>query len=158
MKLSGLVIILLAFLTPLSSLPAAADVHFHVKNCTNHELIFTTYNGHDKLASVGPSYRHFKLKGLDNASSDSAERKTECQSGCPWLESCNPRCKLRVHPNDTLTSLPIDVYKGRHIRIMDTEIVPTRSLFVPARFLVSYAVAPEERSCSDPVEHLQIAH
>lgn len=148
MKLCIHAVFALLFSALLASLPAHADVHFHVKNCTKMDLEFTTYDGHDKVAQI--QYKKFTLRGLKDGTDDVSATKTSCHIGCPWGKPCNSRCKIRLQSDVGRKSKTANVYKDQYIRFTSAEIIPASGKpLSEGHTRTWYTLASEEEKCSD---------
>ncbi|GEM_PF-2009641 len=135
------------FLILLSAFPAGADVHFNVKNCTDHDVFFRTYNGEDFVRS--DPHQKFSLRPADPGESDAKSHRAACTIGCAWLQSCNKHCQLAISLYSASYTDAFKVSKNHHVRIIEAKYATAKPTHKHPT-LIKFTMSDKEESCHAP--------
>lgn len=122
-----------------ASLPARADVSFHVKNCSMFDLLFFTFDGEDTTRLA--YHKKFELTHWEEGSAEPKSKKTSCNLGCalyePW---CHAHCRVAYRESKYVLSPSAKVPENHYIRFLGQPDVNHQ-----------YTISKHEEKCSDPV-------
>jgi len=135
-----------------SGLSSQAEVHFRVKNCTDHEISYWTFDGADGIrliqADNGTLPAFSPATNADAADTD--YHKLKCGAGS--------RCQFYMAPSDFFgKTFNYKIKKNTYMRIISFEEfrydVPAIAAREGTQYLLHYTLSTNPEPCSERVEY-----
>ncbi len=140
---------LLTCIACIAGFASQAEVHFRVKNCTDHEIPYWTFDGFDSI----------QLIQSDNGTLPAFSPATDADTDYHTLKcGAGSRCQFYMAPSDFFgKTFKHKVKKNAYMRIISLEEfkydVPAIAAREGTQYLLHYTVSTNPEPCSERVEY-----